>query len=62
VRLTVTVEPQVSAEQAATAAAPGDVYEAEKGTVRFPADVALPYDLVTRLVRARAAELASGGR
>lgn len=43
----------VGAEQVAAVAAPGDVYEVEKGTVRFRADRPVPYDLVTRLVRAR---------
>ena len=52
----------VSAAQVAAAAAPGDVYEVEKGTVRFPASAALPYELVARLVRARAAEIAAGAR
>jgi uncharacterized protein YdhG (YjbR/CyaY superfamily) len=52
----------VSEAQAAAVAAPGDVYEAEKGTVRFPAGAAPPYEFVARLVRARAAEIASGGR
>jgi uncharacterized protein YdhG (YjbR/CyaY superfamily) len=52
----------VSAAQAAAAAGPGDVYEAEKGTLRFPAGAALPYALVTRLVQARAGEIAAGGR
>src|SRR4051812_2380652 len=35
-----------SAEQVAAAASPGEVYEVEKGTVRFRAGGALPYDLV----------------
>lgn len=52
----------VSAAQAAAAAAPGDVYEAGQGTARFPAGAALPYDLVTRLVRARADESAAAAR
>lgn len=52
----------VTAAQAASHAAPGDVYEAEKGTVRFLAGATLPYDLVTRLVTARVAELEAGGR
>ena len=50
----------VSAGEAAAAAEPGDVYEAEKGTVRFPAGAELPYGLVTRLMRARAGELSAG--
>jgi uncharacterized protein YdhG (YjbR/CyaY superfamily) len=52
----------LSAEQVAAAAAPGDRYEAEKGTVRFPVGTTLPYDMVTRLVRTRAAELTAGAR
>lgn len=52
----------VSGEQVAAVAAPGDAYEVEKGTVRFRADRPLPYDLVTRLVQARATTLADGGR
>lgn len=48
----------VSAEQAEAAAGPGEVYEVEKNTVRFPLRAALPYDFVTRLVRARVDELA----
>jgi uncharacterized protein YdhG (YjbR/CyaY superfamily) len=52
----------VSAAQAAALAAPGDVYEAEQGTVRFPVGAPLPYDLVARLVQARADEIAAGGR
>lgn len=52
----------VSAEQMASLAAPGDVYEAEKGTVRFPANAPLPYELVTRLVKARVAAIEAGGR
>lgn len=51
----------VSAAQAAAAAAPGDVYEAEKGTLRFPVGGTLPYDLVTRLVQARVDELGTAG-
>ena len=52
----------VNAEQVVALAAPGEKYEVENGTVRFRADVALPYDLVTRLVRARAAAIAAGAR
>ena len=52
----------VSAEQVAAAATPEDVYEVEKGTVRFPAGGALPYDFVARLVRVRAREIAAGAR
>jgi uncharacterized protein YdhG (YjbR/CyaY superfamily) len=37
-------------------------YETAKGTIRFPADAALPYDLVASLVRARVAELRENGR
>jgi uncharacterized protein YdhG (YjbR/CyaY superfamily) len=43
-------------------AAPGETYETSKGTIRFPASDALPYDLVTRLVQARVASLRAGGR
>ena len=52
----------VNVAQVAALAAPGDVYEAEKGTLRLRSDAALPYDLVTRLVQARAAEIAAGAR
>lgn len=52
----------VSAAQVAALAAPGDVYEAERGTVRFRAGAPLPYDLVARIVKARADEIAAGGR
>jgi uncharacterized protein YdhG (YjbR/CyaY superfamily) len=51
----------VSAAQVAAAAAPGDVYEVEKRTVRFGADAALPYALVARLARTRADALAAHG-
>jgi uncharacterized protein YdhG (YjbR/CyaY superfamily) len=37
-------------------------YETAKGTIRFPASKALPYDLVTRLVKARVAELRERGK
>jgi uncharacterized protein YdhG (YjbR/CyaY superfamily) len=37
-------------------------YETAKGTIRFPAEVAPPYDLVASLVRARVAELRERGR
>ncbi len=50
----------ISAAQLAAEAAPGEVYEVEKGTVRFVASEAIPYALVTRLVRARVAELEAG--
>ena len=52
----------VSAEHVAAAAAPGEEYEVEKGTVRFRAGAPLPYDLVARLAQARARALAAGGR
>jgi uncharacterized protein YdhG (YjbR/CyaY superfamily) len=52
----------VSAGQVAAAAAPGEVYEVEKGTVRFPAGAPLPHEFVARLVRVRAGEIAAGGR
>lgn len=51
----------VSAAQVASLAAPGEIYETEKGTIRFPADAPLPYDLVTRLVKARVAEIEAVG-
>jgi len=41
--------------------ADGKVYETAKGTVRFPASKELPYDLITRLVKARLAQLREGG-
>ena len=37
-------------------------YEAAKGTIRFPASESLPLDLVTSLVRARAAEFRVRGK
>lgn len=52
----------VSAAQAAALAAPGEVHEAEQGTVRFPMGAPLPYDLVARIVKARAEDIAAGGR
>ena len=51
----------VSAAQVA-AAAPGEVYDVEKGTVRFPSGAPLSHEFVTRLVRARADEIAADGR
>lgn len=42
--------------------ADGEVYETEKGTVRFPASKELPYDLITKLVKARVAQLRDGGK
>jgi uncharacterized protein YdhG (YjbR/CyaY superfamily) len=51
-----------SAAQLAEVAEPGETYETSKGTIRFPASDALPYDLVTRLVQARVASLRAGGR
>ena len=47
----------IGAALLAAHAADGEAYETAKGTVRFPASQELPYDLVTRLVRARSAEL-----
>ena len=44
----------VSAEQVAALAESGEVFEVEKGTLRFPSDAKIPYGLVTRLVKARA--------
>ena len=35
-------------------------YETAKGTIRFPADTALPFPLIERLVRARVAEMEAG--
>jgi uncharacterized protein YdhG (YjbR/CyaY superfamily) len=52
----------VNVAQVAALAAPGDVYEAEKGTLRIPSDAAVPYGLVTRIVQARAGEIAAGAR
>ena len=52
----------VSAEQLAAVALPGEKFEVEKGTLRFDAGAPPPYDLLTRLARARAQQLASGGR
>ena len=52
----------VSAEQVAAAAAPGEEFEVEKGTLRFRAGAPLPYDLLARIARDRAQHLASGGR
>ncbi len=52
----------ISAAQLAAQAEPGEAYGAEKGTVRFPANEAIPYALVTRLVKARVAELEAGAR
>ena len=52
----------VNVEQVAALAEPGEVYEAEKGTLRFPSDSAIPYALVTRLVQARAREIDAGAR
>ena len=37
-------------------------YPTSKGTVRFPASRPLPHDLVTKLVRARVAELRERGK
>jgi uncharacterized protein YdhG (YjbR/CyaY superfamily) len=42
--------------------ADGEVYETSKGTLRFPASQQLPYDFVTRLVKARVAELQEHGK
>ena len=36
-------------------------YEVSKGTIRFPADKPLPVRLVTKMVRARVAEIEKGG-
>lgn len=52
----------VSEEQVAALAEPGEEYETEKGTIRFRAGATLPYDLVARIVRARAAAIAAGAR
>ena len=61
-RVEATLQPlPVSAEQVAALASPGETYEVEKCTLRFRANATLPYDLVTRLVQARATTLAAGG-
>ena len=52
----------VDAAQVAALAAPEDVYEVEKGTLRLPSGTVLPYDLVARLVQAHAGEIAAGAR
>ena len=52
----------INVAQVAALAEPGDVCEAEKGTLRLPSDAPLPYGLVTRLVQARAGEIGTGAR
>jgi uncharacterized protein YdhG (YjbR/CyaY superfamily) len=52
----------VNAEQVAALAEPGEEYEAEKGTIRFRAGATVPYELVARIVQARAAAIAAGAR
>ena len=52
----------VSAEEVVALAEPGEEYEVEKGTIRFRAGATLPYALVARIVRARAAAIAAGAR
>jgi uncharacterized protein YdhG (YjbR/CyaY superfamily) len=52
------IGPAIVAAHGAAAAA----YETAKGTIRFPAAEALPYELVASLVRARVAELRAGGK
>ena len=52
----------VNVAQVTALAAPGDVYEAENGTLRLPSHAPLPLGLVTRLVQARAEEIAAGAR
>ena len=52
----------VNVEQVAALAKPGEVYEAEKGTLRFSSDAEVPYGLVTRLVHARARAIDAGAR
>ena len=52
----------VNAAQVEAVAEPSDAYDVEKGTLRFRANAPLPYDLVTRLIRARAGELSTDGR
>ena len=52
----------ISADEVTAMAAPGDVFEVEKSTIRFPVGTPLPYDLVTRLVQARVGKLAAGAR
>ena len=50
----------VNVDEVAALAKPGEVYEAEKGTLRFPSDAEIPYDLVARLVVARARAISAG--
>jgi len=50
----------VNAAEVAAVAAPGEAYEVEKGTIRFRAGAPLPYDLVARLARSRAARIVAG--
>ena len=52
----------VNVEQVTALAKPGEVYEAEKGTLRFPSDAAIPYGLVTRVVQARARGIKAGAQ
>jgi uncharacterized protein YdhG (YjbR/CyaY superfamily) len=37
-------------------------FETSKGTIRFPADEPLPFDLISRLVKARIVELKKRGK
>lgn len=47
----------IGPELLAAHAAPGESYETARGTIRFPANEPVPYDLVARLVKARVAEV-----
>ena len=50
----------IGAALLAATAVEGESYDAAKGTIRFPASAEIPYELVTRLVKGRVAELHEG--